>query len=63
MTKLNNELAALALGDLDEVVGGGKIGDAAHQTSLFKAASDIGQAATQQTLPGIGNLLADIKQH
>jgi hypothetical protein len=63
MIKLNNEAAELALSDLDNVVGGGKIGDAARQTSLFKAASDLGQAATQNTLPGIGNLIADIIQH
>jgi hypothetical protein len=55
MTKLNKEVVELILGDLDEVVGGGKIGEAAHQTSLFKAASDLGQAAV---LAPIGELIS-----
>jgi hypothetical protein len=68
MIKLKNELAALALSDLEEVVGGGKIGDAAQKASegsgLFKAARDIGQAVTQEPLMAVGGLLANIvRQH
>ena len=58
--KLNNELAELTHSDLDAVAGGGKIGEATHQTSLLKAASDIGQAAI---LAPVGELIAKIKQH
>lgn len=61
MIKLSNEVAELALSDLDVVVGGGKIGEAAQQTSgLFKAASDIGQAVV---LAPVGEVIAQIRQH
>lgn len=61
MMKPTNEAAELALGDLDRVVGGGKIGEATQHTSgLFKAASDIGQAAV---LAPIGELIANIRRH
>jgi len=42
----------LALGELDTVVGGGKIGDAAGtvKSGLSKMASDLGEAAIVPTL-------------
>jgi hypothetical protein len=47
MSRLNHELAARALSDLDVVVGGGKIGDTAQtvKPGLTKTAADIGEGA------------------
>lgn len=52
MIKLNNKVTELAFSDLDKVVGGGKIGDAAQtvRSGLSKAASDIGTAALVATI-------------
>ena len=51
MIKPNNVIE-LALGELDTVVGGGKIGDAAGtvKSGLSKVASDLGEAAIVPTL-------------
>jgi hypothetical protein len=56
---VNNHLTDATL---DLVSGGTKIGDAAQKVSgLFKAASDIGQAASDQLVsPAVASLLEKI---
>jgi hypothetical protein len=62
MIKLNIEMAELTLIDLDQVAGGGAIGDAATQKTngIFKAASDIGSAAVYVH---VDEILTQIMQH
>jgi hypothetical protein len=64
MISLNSELPELALSDLDKVVGGGAIGDAAtpknSDNGLFKAVSNLGSVAVYIH---VGEVLTQIIQH
>jgi hypothetical protein len=60
---MTNQTSILNDADLD-IVTGGTIGAAAQRVSgLFKAASDIGKAATQALPDSVGDLISQISHH